>query len=93
MSVLIKGMEMPTSCLRCGFYRRVAPVYDYCCISSAIPKGYVPDDCPLVPVPDHGRLIDADSLRCDVMDCLDVDEALVCIDDAITIIPGEDGET
>ena len=58
MSILIPGMEMPTSCLECVFYRRTDPVYDYCCISSAIPKGYVPNDCPLIPVPEHGDLID-----------------------------------
>ena len=60
MSVLIKGMEMPTNCLECVFYRRADPLYDYCCISSAVPKGYVPNDCPLVEIPPHGRLIDAD---------------------------------
>ena len=63
MAVLIKGMDMPTNCLECAFYRRKDTVYDYCCISSAIPKGYVPDDCPLVPVPPHGRLGDLDRLE------------------------------
>lgn len=58
MSILIKGMEMPTSCLECAFYRKTDPVYDYCCISHAIPKGYVPDDCPLISVPPHGDLIE-----------------------------------
>ena len=63
MSVLIKGMEMPTNCLECVFYRRTDPLYDYCCISTASPKGYVPNDCPLVEIPPHGRLIDVDALR------------------------------
>ena len=60
MSILIKGMDMPKNCLECVFYRQTDPVYDYCCISSAAPKGYVPNDCPLIEVPPHGRLIDAD---------------------------------
>jgi hypothetical protein len=63
MSVLIRGMEMPTSCDECVFYRKTDPVYDYCCISSATPKGCVPNDCPLIEVPTpHGRLIDADAI-------------------------------
>ena len=48
MGVYIKGMEMPKNCLECVFYRRTDPVYDYCCISTVVPKGYIPEDCPLV---------------------------------------------
>lgn len=62
MSVLIKGMEMPKACIECVFYRRTDPIYDYCCVSSAAPQNYIPTDCPLVPVPKHGRLIDGNSL-------------------------------
>lgn len=46
MSILIKGMEMPKDCGKCF-------VGDRTICSSA---------CPLVPVPPHGRLIDADAL-------------------------------
>lgn len=63
MSVLIKGMEIPKSCDECVFYRKTDPVYDYCCISSATPKGCVPNDCPLVEIPTpHGTLVDSDHL-------------------------------
>lgn len=48
MGVYIKGMEMPKNCLECVFYRKASPTYDYCCISTVIPKGYIPEDCPLV---------------------------------------------
>lgn len=58
MSILIKGMKMPKSCIECMFYRAYSLNYDYCCISSATPKEYVPADCPLVDLPDHGDLID-----------------------------------
>ena len=64
MNVLIKGMEMPESCFDCPFmYGR-----RYCRANSKIEfndpdyselKGRY-DGCPLVPVPAHGRLIDAD---------------------------------
>lgn len=42
MSILIKGMEMPKNCLECPLV---------VCLN-------VESDCPLVPVPPHGRLID-----------------------------------
>lgn len=61
MSILIKGMEMPTSCASCpcgddeSRFCRAANEY--------IPMLGRPKFCPLVPVPPHGRLIDADALR------------------------------
>ena len=60
MSILIKGMEMPISCGSCMFSRRSIHSIDWCVLS----EKDLPCDCPLVPVPDHGRLIDADNLRC-----------------------------
>ena len=68
MGVYIRGMEIPTRCGRCDM--RI-PVYDdgifdhyECCITAAIIDnlGEKMDDCPLVPIPQHGRLIDADAL-------------------------------
>ena len=65
MGIYIKGMEMPKNCLECFFHKDVD-------ISVGIADGcewlkemvYNPDerleDCPLVPVSPHGRLIDAD---------------------------------
>ena len=68
MSVLINGMEMPTRCEDCFCYRHNAEYdYAYCNISSVNVRGHGNArlvGCPLVPVPDHGRLIDADAL-CD----------------------------
>ena len=66
MSVYIKGMEMPQNCASCGFVRQTEFLEDYCCLAND--DGYITnifwrlDDCPLVPVPDHGRLIDADAM-------------------------------
>ena len=55
MSVLIKGMEMPEHCGYCRFR------YDGIC--HALKKTqYNKEDCPLVPVPTHGDLIDRDAL-------------------------------
>ena len=90
--IYIPGMEMPTSCDFCifdnGVNCMVYPpsedmVYD-------IADG-TPDWCPLVPVPEHGRLIDADALIGKLHDeCLfDYDARSVVyadIQDAPTII-------
>lgn len=67
MSVLIKGMKMPAQCDDC-------PVFDDngdypTCVLTGHSRGYnwspfgqrMPD-CPLIVVPPHGRLIDADAL-------------------------------
>lgn len=64
MSVIIKDMKMPLCCDDCCFYN----TYDYptCCITN-LSMGYKfnPNEnrmpyCPLIEVPPHGRLIDAD---------------------------------
>lgn len=59
MSVYIKGMEMPRSCWACYFQDcgncllNNHKVVDKCIIEERID-----DDCPLIPVPEHGRLIE-----------------------------------
>lgn len=50
MGVYIKGMEMPKSCTDCWFEY----AYEFC------ESEY--EDCPLIELPPHGRLIDADAL-------------------------------
>lgn len=61
MSILIKGMEMPTRCEDCFCFRHNAEYnYAYCIISSVKVLGHGNarlNNCPLVPVPPHGRLI------------------------------------
>ena len=104
MSILIKGMEMPTRCGRCDM--RV-PVYDdgifdhyECCITAAIIDnlGEKMEDCPLVPVPPHGRLIDADAFLALINDSTILSDFLKCIINPLirgepTIIPAsEEGE-
>ena len=110
MSILIKGMEMPTKCIICPL-----EMYGYCLANNKKNVGesvvdFVKDEyCPLVPVPKHGRLIDADALRClydphdygldgeqaDEYDRYHVSLPVIRqnIDDMPTIIPAEEGET
>ena len=63
MSVLI-NMEMPTSCNECPL-AKLSPTGEslFCNYTlSIVPWDGKPFDCPLIPVPKHGRLIDADAL-------------------------------
>lgn len=64
MSVVIRGMEMPKSCYECLF--RVgawcALIEDWRKAYNTPPNGERLEDCPLVELPPHGRLIDADAL-------------------------------
>lgn len=97
MSILIKGMEMPTSCADC-------PIGDELCCSlmPGVPALWKEYDiavrtnrrhshCPLVPVPTpHGRLIDADALIQDKG--IDTYSAVFAVASAPTIIPVEEGE-
>lgn len=71
MSVLVKGMRMPENCIKCPMCfggmcyvmpaevdeSRVAPT-----VEEALKQGK-PDWCPLIEIPAHGRLIDADKMN------------------------------
>ena len=111
MGVYIKDMKMPTSCYACMFFAQTdywnkedeADILSRCKRTGEKTwesvNGYLPN-CPLVPVPPHGRLIDADALIVDLMDrgiegiqTDDWHEIQQAIADAPTIIPTEDGET
>lgn len=78
MDVLIKSMEMPTSCIYCPMLE--GEIDDGLCHAASrwlddeeywlwyqYPEGDIdtskPSNCPLVPIPPHGRLIDADELK------------------------------
>ena len=53
MSILIKDMEMPKSCAECRFCGEY-------CYAKGDENKHSKLPCPLVSVPPHGRLIDAD---------------------------------
>lgn len=99
MSVLIKGMEMPTKCGECPCYYAEFNECNAIIGRWVDGKGTPPGDCPLIPVPPHGRLIDADALEYhadNVRDPMGRTEKTVMwkkIEAAPTIIPadGTDG--
>lgn len=110
MSILIKGTKMPETCGECqstlGLFANECPLF------AEFPKkfDYEPEignnrrypGCPLVDVPPHGRLIDADKLMKPFYDLLEKDEHSldyysvgygglnVMIDDAPTVIESEE---
>lgn len=71
MSVLVRGMGMPKNCWNCPFFHTsMYHIGDdelleiYTCLrtgkrTNENVTGYM-KNCPLIPVPPHGRLIDAD---------------------------------
>ena len=113
MSILIKGMEMPDNCRQCSLYLQSMDsersVYENCAVTA---KSYNwglttrPSDCPLVPVPKHGRLLkvlkterecvsrdcNRDCRKCDLS--LERDEILNAYDTLIALFadPAEEGE-
>lgn len=63
--IYIRGMEMPTKCVDCILDHKFFKWLE--CnkhvTGDMIKDGRRSPACPLIPVPDHGRLIDADALR------------------------------
>lgn len=90
MGVYIKGMEMPTSCEDCRFHD------GWCLLLPGIAQARNErrEDCPLVPVPPHGDLIDRDPFvefikkHWDSYDQWFVEQ----LEARPTIIPAEEGE-
>ncbi len=71
--ILIKGMEMPKNCGECLF-KHLSPTGEsiVCELDlSTVPWESRPFDCPLIEVPKHGRLIDADALRQSIKESID----------------------
>lgn len=64
MGIYIKGMEMPLSCGYCQLKQFTLGVGDDCLVGAKETEYQKrPADCPLTPVPPHGRLINARELR------------------------------
>ena len=73
MGIYLPNMEMPTSCRACHLKMNCDDCEGFECVCVPLHQqiGYLDDlltdkrrdDCPLVPVPPHGRLIDGDKLN------------------------------
>ena len=113
MSVLIKGLKMPEKCWDCKLCAFI-PIGDDGLMTKCLPLNRATDaeklrtDCPLVPVPDHGDLIDREkvvkaleylvSARLDwenaakVEEIRGLDAAICAVIDAKKVIPAERSE-
>ena len=102
MSILIKGMEMPKDgCKDCILVNRkwlcdVCPLLKRE-VTGNVERGGFQTDCPLVPVPPHGRLFDADVLMREMHNVIleDGEDRRIfysVIERQPTIIPAEEGE-
>lgn len=83
MAILIKGMAMPKNCMDCPFrgFDRTGERGNICFINESVTLHAVLDgmdvkfvrmgDCPLIELPPHGRLIDADALMGVIQDYIE----------------------
>jgi len=75
MGIYIKNMEMPKNCYECRFC-----VDGWCYVippeTRAEKERITTNYCPLIAVPDHGRLIDADALMKILSKVVDVNASI-----------------
>jgi hypothetical protein len=104
--ILVKGMEMPTRCGECLLAKLSPTGESLICnyMLSRVSWEERPFDCPLVPVPPHGRLGDLDAFESVKYELPNGQKAFNrgfhsgvqfmqrLIMDAPTIIPAEEGE-
>ena len=105
--MILINMEMPVNCRTCRFHRQWDGDTElHCLVDGEIWQNFYEKnrhpDCPLIEVPPHGRLIDADDLRKKYFcgeyirhDLITVpaENILYHIDIATTVIPADkDGE-
>lgn len=78
--IYIKGMHAPTCCAKCEWLQQRFPGgANYCKRSGELVHATwasanlnpIPDSCPVIPVPNHGRLIDADALEEELQDYIE----------------------
>ena len=110
MGVYIKGMEMPTSCMLCPLCVEEADPAngEMCMVTGTLMPPCTRerlDNCPLIPVTPHGRLIDADKQDAQIEALIErhlhgytkstwdfVCELRDILKRNLTIIPAEEGE-
>lgn len=84
MSVYIPGMELPKSCFTCPFRRKVDPDNIMCIVTREVFEetfaGTIETrsrgNCPLIPVPEHGDLIDRDALMKILSKVIDINASI-----------------
>lgn len=98
--IYIPGMAMPKNCSHCKFCFGANNICPF--LREYAKNDGRHDGCPLIPVPDHGRLVEADAVVEQIDEWIDAvgyatvgkglsyyGELLGCVDDAPTIIPAD----
>ena len=103
--ILIKGMEMPVTCCHCplmGFdpdrewFDSTRTGAHICVLTGELIDNTKREEhCPIIPVPPHGRLIDADALEKHIKkDWEEYDHWIaVEVENRPTVLEAEEGET
>lgn len=104
MSILIKGMEMPKDCRECPLCNYHIETGETWCVAidGLLATDYGPilfdgrdSDCPLVEIPAHGRLVDADALMqtyCRHEFSSDMGDAMEILENYPTVIEAEEDQ-
>lgn len=99
MSVYIKGMEMPKTCCYCPlmgydpdreWFDSMARTGAHICALTGelIDNTKRAEHCPLIPVPKHGRLVDADEYQAKMRNAYD-DDWFTVLEAVPTVIPAD----
>ena len=96
--VYIRGVEMPESCAEC---LNIGWQYVFECNLDDVDSGARLGSCPLIPVPDHGRLIEEDAAYDKIAEeageeagnYVDMDVVGRGLENTPTIIPADKEET
>lgn len=71
MSVLIKGIGMPPNCFFCKLsFMSGERLFCSAMKNEEVLRSKIDSNCPLIEVPPHGRLIDADALMKKLNNCM-----------------------
>lgn len=101
MDILIKGMEMPKDCISCPFFDgswcKAQPIDNWRTSNYRPSKGERQVTCPLVALPEHGRLISDTDVKALFRSGLsldtdsDIDHVCGLIDGLPTIVEATNG--
>ena len=94
MTILIKDMKMPFTCLDCDFHKCAGGVGDFCSLTKRRQFRFKnrPKNCPLIELPEpHGNLIDRDALWVEINKICDRHDAgiitdLTCLQQILSVV-------
>lgn len=93
MSIIIKGMNIPSSCMECPLFNRYGCTATNTVFCNMTNVAVMTKGCPLIEIPKGARLIDAKELYMDIIHRFDYcDDFLEMLENAPTIFEEEQHE-